>query len=164
MPSHRKKPSRTPPTSGQTRTGALLTPEEKKLFRRAIELFNERKFWEAHEEFEELWRLAKGDAKTYVQGLVQAAAAFSYIKLGRYQSVLYLFDKSIEKLNETMHVIPRTNTAALIEAMKLAKEKVQQLGEENLSHFDISLYPRLADFVGSGRHNPRGGTKSSRHK
>jgi predicted metal-dependent hydrolase len=44
---------------------------------RGINLFNERRFFEAHEEWEEEWRLLpEGEEKTFFQGLIYAAAAF----------------------------------------------------------------------------------------
>ena len=44
---------------------------------RGVELFNEQRYFEAHEEWEEEWRLMpEGEDKTFFQGLIFAAAAF----------------------------------------------------------------------------------------
>src|ERR1051326_1927978 len=42
---------------------------------RGIELFNQGKYWEAHEAWEDIWRVSSGERKLYYQGLIQAAAA-----------------------------------------------------------------------------------------
>ncbi len=112
------------------------------LFLRAVKLFNEREFWKSHEVFEDLWRSKDGGPKKFAQALVQAAAAFSYIKLKRFQSTLYLFDKSIEKFETTQH-LPGFNVGSFIAALRQAKSEVERLGESGLQNFDESLYPRL---------------------
>ncbi len=43
---------------------------------RGIALFNARKFWEAHEAWEEAWLTLEGDEKLFVQGLIQVAAGY----------------------------------------------------------------------------------------
>jgi predicted metal-dependent hydrolase len=45
-----------------------------------VQLFNEEKFFEAHEELEILWRQEKGEARDFYQGLIQIAAAFVHIQ------------------------------------------------------------------------------------
>jgi predicted metal-dependent hydrolase len=53
-----------------------MSKEQQKALDRGIELFNERRFIEAHEEWERKWRLmAEGGDKTFFQGLIYAAAA-----------------------------------------------------------------------------------------
>jgi predicted metal-dependent hydrolase len=52
--------------------------KENEQFRRGIALFNARKFFEAHEVWEELWLPALEPEKTFLQGLIQLAAAFHH--------------------------------------------------------------------------------------
>lgn len=44
--------------------------------REAISLFNAERFWEAHEVLESLWRIAEGEEKKLLQGLILVCAAF----------------------------------------------------------------------------------------
>lgn len=127
------------------RSRTLFGIKGKTLFTKGVDLFNAGKFWEAHETFEDLWRRQKGDVKRLVQGFVQSAAAFSYIERRRYESILYLFDKSVEKLAATSHLLPGVNIQHLVDSMKDAKEEVARLGETNLEKFDPSLYPSIKD-------------------
>jgi hypothetical protein len=41
-----------------------------------VRLFNQWRFWEAHEVLEKLWRITRGDVREVLQGLIQLAAAF----------------------------------------------------------------------------------------
>ncbi len=51
--------------------------EEQKALDQGITLFNERKYFEAHEEWEGEWRLmTESDERTFFQGLMMAAGSF----------------------------------------------------------------------------------------
>jgi predicted metal-dependent hydrolase len=53
-----------------------LSPEEReRLFRAGIDLFNQGRFFEAHEAWEEIWRSTTPEPKDLFQGLIQVAAA-----------------------------------------------------------------------------------------
>lgn len=47
-------------------------------FARGITHFNAGQFFEAHEVWEELWLVAREPEKTFLQGLIQVAAAFHH--------------------------------------------------------------------------------------
>jgi hypothetical protein len=47
-------------------------------FARGIAHFNAQKYFEAHEVWEELWLVAAEPEKTFLQGLIQVAAAFHH--------------------------------------------------------------------------------------
>jgi predicted metal-dependent hydrolase len=47
-------------------------------FARGIAQFNARQFFEAHETWEEIWLPALDPEKTFLQGLIQVAAAFHH--------------------------------------------------------------------------------------
>lgn len=47
-------------------------------FARGVELFNARRFFDAHEVWEEIWLPATGNEKRFLQGLIQIAAAFHH--------------------------------------------------------------------------------------
>ena len=113
------------------------------MFQQGVTLFNRGLHWEAHEVFEDVWRLQEGETKRLAQGFVQIAAAFSYIRKQRYDSILYLFDKSTEKLTTSAHLFPEANIPELIAAMAGAKAEVTRLGEAGLKKFPYSLYPRI---------------------
>jgi len=54
------------------------TPErwfESQPYLHGIELFNQRKFWDSHEAWEEIWLLTDGIQAEFLQGLIQSAAA-----------------------------------------------------------------------------------------
>jgi predicted metal-dependent hydrolase len=53
----------------------LTAEERERLFREGLELFNQGKFFESHEAWEEIWRSTTPEPRDLFQGLVQVAAA-----------------------------------------------------------------------------------------
>lgn len=64
-----------------------------------IALFNDAKFWHAHEAWERDWLGAAGDEKRFLQGLIQLAAAYHHVQRGTVSGAVRLFDAALEKLS-----------------------------------------------------------------
>jgi len=64
----------------------------------AVSLFNAERFWEAHEVLEALWRVAVGEEKTLLQGLILVCAAFVHVQKGEHEVALGVATRSIPKL------------------------------------------------------------------
>ena len=54
----------------------------RRVFDRAVARFNAREPFEAHEDWEHLWHEASGAERTWLQGLIQLAAAFVHVERG----------------------------------------------------------------------------------
>jgi uncharacterized protein len=63
-----------------------------------ISSFNARKYFEAHEAFEDLWRPATGDLRLVYQGIVQACAGLVKHQRGQPVSAITLLRKGLIKL------------------------------------------------------------------
>ena len=50
------------------------------LFRRGVSLFNEVRYWHAHEAWETLWRAAPDEERDFYQGLIQVAAGLLHLQ------------------------------------------------------------------------------------
>jgi Domain of unknown function (DUF309) len=65
----------------------------------AVDLYNAGCFWEAHEAWEELWRVETGDqARARLQGLILAAAACLKLVLGNDRAFLALAGRAVIRL------------------------------------------------------------------
>jgi predicted metal-dependent hydrolase len=53
----------------------LSRAERERFFRQGIELFNQGRFFDAHEAWEEIWRSTTPEPRDLFQGLIQVAAA-----------------------------------------------------------------------------------------
>ena len=61
--------------------------------------FNARRFWEAHEAWEELWLAAESDVVEFLQGLIQLAAAYHHIQRGTFRGAPRLIDAALRRLS-----------------------------------------------------------------
>ena len=63
-----------------------------------IRLFNQGNFFEAHEVWEQEWKVAEGKEKVFYQAMIQAAAALLHIQRGNYAGAVSVYLKASEKL------------------------------------------------------------------
>jgi predicted metal-dependent hydrolase len=68
-------------------------------FEEGIDLFNEGRFFECHEAWEEIWKRSDGDVKLFYQGLIQAAVAILHAQRGNLEGARSLFEKASAKLD-----------------------------------------------------------------
>jgi uncharacterized protein len=67
-------------------------------FARGVELFNARRFFDAHEVWEEIWLPATGHEKRCLQALIQIAAAFHHHSRGNVLGTESLLRAGVAKL------------------------------------------------------------------
>ena len=68
-------------------------------FEEGIDLFNDGKFFECHEAWEEVWKRSEGDAKLFYQGIIQAAVAILHAQRGNLTGAASLCEKASAKLD-----------------------------------------------------------------
>ena len=104
-------------------TGCRLVPgrlpmsrEQQEALDRGINLFNEQRFFEAHEEWEQEWRLMReGDDKTFFQGLILAAGAFIHYTRHECSGAKELLGRSLSSLRVGMDLHPDIGVGQLID-------------------------------------------------
>jgi uncharacterized protein len=74
------------------------TRNEDETLREGVRLFNEERFWEAHEALEEIWHPAKGEDRDTIQGLILTAAAFVHFQKDEASVCISILGRALEKL------------------------------------------------------------------
>ncbi|MGH9774766.1 MAG: DUF309 domain-containing protein [Candidatus Acidiferrales bacterium] len=72
--------------------------DEEEKFARGIAQFNSRKFFEAHETWEEIWLVAPPEEKLFLQGLIQVSAAFHHYRRKNWNGARSLLAAGLQKL------------------------------------------------------------------
>ena len=103
-----------------------------------IDLFNAHEFWKAHEAWETLWLQSKGEEKTFLQGLIQLAAAYHHVKRGTLRGAVRLFDAALQKLDPFPPRYANVDRASAVEAAKRHRMRIAT-GEA----IDAREYPKL---------------------
>jgi len=71
---------------------------DRQAFRRGIEQFNTGRFFEAHENWEEVWLRSPEPEKTFLQGIIQIAAAFHHYSRGNARGAQSLLQAGLGRL------------------------------------------------------------------
>ncbi len=75
-----------------------LAPTTRESLQAGISLFNEQKFWEAHEAWEDAWLVEQGASRLFLQALIQLAAAYHKgLRMGSAAGMARLFAAAAEK-------------------------------------------------------------------
>jgi hypothetical protein len=72
--------------------------EKTKSIRLGIDLFNEERYWESHEALESAWKIATGDEKEILQGLILIAAALVHWQKNEKHITLSVMKRARDKL------------------------------------------------------------------
>jgi predicted metal-dependent hydrolase len=93
-----------------------MSREQQEALDRGINLFNDQRFFEAHEEWEQEWRLMKeGEDKTFFQGLIYAAASFLHYTRRECAGATELLNWSLSSLRAGMEGHPDISVGQLID-------------------------------------------------
>lgn len=65
---------------------------------RAIRLFNDEKYWGAHESLEQVWKKSSGNEKALLNGIILIAAAFVHDEKGEHDVCLSILSRAAAKL------------------------------------------------------------------
>jgi uncharacterized protein len=104
----------------------MKSADKQAKFQRGIDHFNAQEFFEAHEVWEEIWLAERGPEKTFLQGLIQIAAAFHHYCRGNSWGAELLLAAGIVKLLRFPEDSSDLHVAELRDA---AKNWARALGE-----------------------------------
>lgn len=76
-----------------------MAHSKRDFFQEGIDLFNEGRFFECHEAWEEVWNHSHGEEKLAIQGLIQAAVAILHLERGNREGAQSLYGKAKAKLD-----------------------------------------------------------------
>ncbi len=112
--------------------------------REGILLFNEGKYFEAHEELETAWRAETGKIRNLYQGILQAAVTYLHITRGNYQGAVKVYGRSLKWLKDWPDHCRGVDVGKLRVDLDDAIAEVNRLGPKRLSSFDLSLLKPIA--------------------
>ena len=118
---------------------------EYKLFNKGIFLFNKKKYYDAHEFWEELWSEYKLDDPLFIQGLIQLSVAFFHISNLNLKGSKSLFQKCLPKLKSFPFNHRNLNLSEIIDCTQNCYEKVNSI--EKPDYFDWELAPKIIKII-----------------
>jgi predicted metal-dependent hydrolase len=76
----------------------LDSQEAEEKFSKGLEQFNNCRFFDAHDTWEEIWLPAPEPEKAFLQGIIQVAAAFHHYTRGNHRGTRSLLEAGLKKL------------------------------------------------------------------
>ena len=111
--------------------------------REGIALFNEGRYFEAHEELEAAWREEKGKIRELYQGILEAGVTYLHITRGNYAGALKVYGRSMRWLKDWPENCRGVDVGQLRRDLGAAIDEVKRLGEQGLARFDRGLLKRV---------------------
>jgi sugar phosphate isomerase/epimerase len=109
-----------------------------------IRLFNERKFYECHEEIEHEWHAERGPVRRLYQGILQIGVGFHHARSGNHRGAVLLLTDGIEKVSAFLPSCRGVDTAALVRESQSCLDAIVRGGPGGLADFDWSRVPVIA--------------------
>ena len=107
--------------------------------RLGLSLFNQGRYFEAHEELEAAWKDEKGNIRRLYQGILEAGVAYLHITRGNYAGAVKVYGRSMKWLKDWPEICRGVDVGQLRKDLETAMVEVHRLGEAGLTGFDRSM-------------------------
>ncbi len=111
-----------------------------------IELFNDSRFFEAHDYFEALWIESSGRERLFYQGMVQIAVGCFHLLSGNHRGSLNQFKKGTQKLEKYLPNYFGVNLEKLLKEVDGLMLDLQLHFDDKLEKIDIEKIP-IIEFI-----------------
>jgi len=110
---------------------------------RGLELYAEGRYWDSHEEWEELWHPATGATRHLLQGLIQLDAALIHTERGEWRGVANLLRRALGHLEQCPDRLAGLDLVRLRAEMSRYRAVIVALRDGEAGEFDWTLKPAL---------------------
>lgn len=107
--------------------------------REGILLFNEGRYFEAHEELEAAWREERGKVRELYQGILEAAVTYLHIRRGNYPGAIKVYGRCMRWLRDWPEKCRGADVGQLRRDLDAAMAEIQRLGKTGATDFNFSL-------------------------
>jgi predicted metal-dependent hydrolase len=121
-----------------------MTSQDRIDFSEGVKRFNDGRFWDAHEAWEEVWRRHTEDSRLFVQGLIQAAAGLhALFEKRNLAGGLRNLAKGIPRLALFEPEFLGVAVTPLVEALRAIRAELQRSGEAGIDSVDRASIPSI---------------------
>ncbi len=100
---------------------------EDEVMRRGAALFNDEMWWEAHEVWEEVWRMRRGRPdRDFLKGMIQGAAGMWHVSQGNYKGAVSVLSRAVNYLEPYRPSKDGVDVDALSQALREAVTASQE--------------------------------------
>ncbi|MGI8975548.1 MAG: DUF309 domain-containing protein [Thermomicrobiales bacterium] len=111
--------------------------------REGIELFNQRRFFEAHEVIEHEWHAERASIRRLYQGILQIGVGFYHALNGNQKGAVLLLTDGLAKTSEFTPDALGVRTGKLVAEAQRCLRVIERLGPDGIAAFDAGMIPRI---------------------
>ena len=105
-----------------------------------LELFNQGKYFEAHEELELAWRVESDPLRELYRGILQVAVVYLHISRGNYSGAMKVYRRCRKWLEPWPDTCIGIDIGKLRHDLEHTIEELQKLGKDRIAEFDLSSF------------------------
>ena len=121
----------------------MSTPPYDPRYLAGLRLYHRGRYWDSHEEWEEIWRESEGAARHFYQALIQLDAAIIHTQRGHWGGVANLLARGLGHLDHCPDRLLGMDVAHLREQLRAYRREVLALKAGQKEAFDEALRPDL---------------------
>ena len=100
-------------------------------FINAINLFNNQKWYEAHDAFEDIWNTLDGDERQIIQGILQVSVSQFHLSKGNYNGATILLGEGLGRIKNRTNINLGIDLETLCKCLENLLIKLQYKEELN---------------------------------
>ncbi len=94
--------------------------------RDGLRLFNEERFFEAHEALEDVWHLERGEPRLFLQGLIQICAGFHHFQSGNASGAVALLRRGADKMRTYPDRYLGLDATAILASVDACRDRIER--------------------------------------
>ena len=91
----------------------------------AIKLFNNHKWYEAHDAFEDLWNVIEGEERQIIQGILQVAVSQFHLSKGNLNGATILLGEGLGRIKNRTNINLGIDLESFSKSLEILLEKLQ---------------------------------------
>ena len=103
----------------------------------ALDLFNNQKWYEAHDAFEEIWNGLNGDERQIIQGVLQVSVSQFHLSKGNLNSAMILLGEGLGRIKSRVSVDLGLDLFSFCKSLEVLLEKLHS--KVPLSNDDVPI-------------------------
>ena len=97
----------------------------KKALNDALELFNNQKWYEAHDALEEIWNDLVGDERQIIQGILQVSVSQFHLNKGNINGGIILLGEGLGRIKGRKHINLGIDLCSFCDSLEILLRKLQ---------------------------------------
>ena len=100
-------------------------------FEAALDLFNNQKWYEAHDAFEDIWNTLYGDERQIIQGILQVSVSQFHLTKGNLNGATILLGEGLGRIKTRTNIKLGIDLLSFCQSLELLLSKLQYREEIN---------------------------------